>query len=187
MLPAKNLSSPPHLLPAEQIPTPSLLLKSAMACSPSSGSREPAHVAGKPISAPSGSKWRAFSFLIDLLFLVPNFITVLLTTFPKLVPYPLRIYNQNLKFGIFVLWAMFLEKAPVIELWTILFPMFGNVRPPLPSMTLGGWSINLKQRRRSLRFFVEDPILCMEGPLFYDLWQKNLTSPMKKCRGCRFG
>jgi len=57
-----------------------------------------------------------FSFPIDLLFLVPNFTTFLLTTFPKLVPYPLRIYNQNLKFGIFVLWAMFLEKAPVTEL-----------------------------------------------------------------------
>jgi len=62
MLPAKNLSSPPHLLPAEQIPTPSLPPNSAMASSPSFGSREPAPVAGKTISAPSGSKWRDLFF-----------------------------------------------------------------------------------------------------------------------------
>ena len=63
VLPAKNLSSPPLVLPAEQLPTPSLS-KSVMPSSPSSGSGEPApsSVAGKPLSAPSSSKWRDLFF-----------------------------------------------------------------------------------------------------------------------------
>jgi hypothetical protein len=57
-----------------------------------------------------------FSFPIDLLFPIPNFKTSHLIISPKLVPFPLRTFNPNLKFGIFVLWAMYLEKALAIEL-----------------------------------------------------------------------
>jgi hypothetical protein len=61
-------------------------------------------------------KDETFSFPINLLFPIPNFKTSHLIISPKLVLYPLRTFNQNLKFGTFVLWAMFLEKAPVTEL-----------------------------------------------------------------------
>ena len=63
VLPAKNLSSPPLVIPTKQLPTSSLP-KSVMPSSPSSGSRElaPSSVAGKPLSTPSSSKWRDLFF-----------------------------------------------------------------------------------------------------------------------------
>jgi hypothetical protein len=56
---------------------------------------------------------------IDLLVPAPSFKTFLLITSPELVLYPLRIFNHNLKFGNFVLWAIFLAKTLVTEPYII--------------------------------------------------------------------
>ncbi|KAJ6925329.1 hypothetical protein NC651_009867 [Populus alba x Populus x berolinensis] len=110
MLPAPHLSSPPPLLPAEQTP---LLPKKVMSSAPISGSKEfappPLLQVNLPL-LPATTNGEIFSVQVNLLTPAPNFKIFHLITFPKPVLYPQRISSRDLKFGIFVLWVMFLGK-----------------------------------------------------------------------------
>jgi hypothetical protein len=99
-----------------------------------------------------------FSPPIDLLVLILNFNTSHIIIYLELVTFLLMTFNLNLMFGNSVLWAMSLGRSLGMEPSTVLFPMSGNVKLTFPSMTLDGWFTDLKQRKPSFRFLVEDLI-----------------------------
>jgi hypothetical protein len=169
VLPAKNLSSPPLVIPTKQLPTSSLP-KSVMPSSPSSGSGEPApsSVAGKPLSTPSSSKWRDLFFSNRSIVSCTKLHNFALNHLSKTCAISPEDIQPKFEVWNFCVVGYVSCKSPG---YRALNSIISNVWKCEATLTIhdSGWLIyKFKTEEDKLTSFVEDPILCMEGPLFYD-------------------
>ena len=103
-----------------------------------------------------------FSLLIETLTLVLSLVTSPFFTLPNLVLSPLKIFTITLMFRSGVPWVTSLVNTLALRLWTTLFPLFGNVKPPSLPMNRVGWCtdsivrISLQFCKGALILFIDD-------------------------------